>query len=110
MVSVAENLKPSKRGELEITDVIKAYLGKETLKVLKLPRGTAWLDAGTNDSLYESSSYVRALEVRQGVKIGCPEEAALNRKFIDKNAIKSIIDTMPNCEYKWYLEKTLKRK
>jgi len=110
VISVAEKLEPSQRGELEITDVIKVYLGKETLKVLKLPRGTAWLDAGTNDSLYESSSYVRALETRQGVKIGCPEETALTRKLIDKNDIKSIIDDMPYCEYRVYLEKILKRK
>jgi len=108
VVDVAENLKPSKRGELEITDVIKVYLSNDSLKVSKLPRGTAWLDAGTCDSFYESSSYVQTIEKRQGVKIGCPEEAGYRNDFVTKTQFKKIIRQMPDSDYRDYLKKVLK--
>ncbi len=108
VVEIAEKLRPSKRGELEITDVIKAYLREDTLNVFKLPRGTAWLDAGTSSSLFDSSAYVRAIEKRQGVKIGCPEEAAYNQGNINKTQLRKLIKSIPNCEYKNYLLDILK--
>ena len=108
VIEIAEKLKPSKRGELEITDVIKAYLREDTLNVHKLPRGTVWLDAGTSSSLYDSSAYVQAIEKRQGIKIGCPEEAAYNQGYINKTELRKLIKTIPNCEYKNYLLNILK--
>lgn len=108
VVEISEKLKPSKRGELEITDVIKSYLHDETLNVFKLPRGTAWLDAGTSSSLFDSSAYVQAIEKRQGVKIGCPEEATYNQGNINKTQLRKLIKTLPTCEYKEYLLNLLK--
>ena len=108
VVEISENLKPSKRGEVEITDVIKTYLRNDSLSVFKLPRGTAWLDAGTSSSLFESSAYVQALEKRQGVKVGCPEEAAYNQGLINKTQLRKLIKDLPTCEYKDYLSSALK--
>jgi glucose-1-phosphate thymidylyltransferase len=108
VVKIAEKLKPSKRGELEITDVIKAYLREDTLNVFKLPRGTVWLDAGTSSSLFDSSAYVQAIEKRQGVKIGCPEETAYKQGNINKTQLRKLIKNIPNCEYKLYLSNILK--
>ncbi|MAH46087.1 glucose-1-phosphate thymidylyltransferase [Candidatus Pacearchaeota archaeon] len=108
VVDIAMNLKPSKRGELEITDVIKGYLRKGSLRVRKLPRGTAWLDAGTCGSFYDSSSYVQAIEKRQGIKIGCPEEAAYINGFLTKTELRKITRQTPNSEYKDYLKKIIK--
>jgi glucose-1-phosphate thymidylyltransferase len=108
VMEIAEKLRPSKRGELEITDVIKEYLRNDSLNVFKLPRGTAWLDAGTSSSLFESSAYVQAIEKRQGVKVGCPEEAAYNQGNINKTQLKKLIRKTPKCEYKSYLSTILK--
>jgi glucose-1-phosphate thymidylyltransferase len=108
VVDIAINLKPSKRGELEITDIIKGYLRKDALKVCKLPRGTAWLDAGTCGSFYDSSSYVQAIEKRQGVKIGCPEEAGYVNGFLTKTKLRKIVKETPNSDYKDYLKRLLK--
>ena len=108
VVEISEKLKPSKRGELEITDVIKAYLSEDSLSVFKLPRGTAWLDAGTSSSLFDSSAYVQAIEKRQGIKIGCPEEATYNQGNINKTQLRKLIKGLPTCEYKDYLLKLLK--
>ena len=108
VVDIAKKLKPSKRGELEITDVIKVYLQNESLRVSKLPRGTAWLDAGTCESFYDSSSYVQTIEKRQGVKIGCPEEAAYRSGFATKTQFKKMISEMPDSDYKDYLKRILK--
>ena len=108
VIEIAEKLKPSKRGELEITDVIKAYLRDDSLNVFKLPRGTVWLDAGTSSSLFDSSAYVQAIEKRQGIKIGCPEEATYNQGNINKRQLRKLIKTIPNCEYKDYLLNLLK--
>jgi glucose-1-phosphate thymidylyltransferase len=105
VVDVAENLKPSKRGELEITDVNKVYLRDGTLKVSKLPKGTAWLDAGTCESFSDSSAYVQAIEKRQGIKIGCPEEASYKSGFLTKAQLKKIVRQMPDSEYKNYFKK-----
>ena len=108
VIEIAEKLRPSKRGELEITDVIKAYQRDDSLSVFKLPRGTVWLDAGTSSSLFDSSAYVQAIEKRQGVKIGCPEEATFNQGNINKTELRKLIKTIPNCEYKDYLLSILK--
>lgn len=95
--------KPSPRGELEITDLNKTYLAAGQLQVIRLSRGFAWLDAGTSTSLHEASSYVQTIEKRQGVKIGCPEEAALRRGFLQLAQFDALVARMPNCEYRDYL-------
>jgi glucose-1-phosphate thymidylyltransferase len=105
VVQRARELRPSARGELEITDLNLAYLRKGALKVSRLPRGFAWLDAGTSSSLHEASSFVQTLEKRQGIKIGCPEEAAYRAGFIDRKRLCDLILAMPACEYKDYLVK-----
>jgi glucose-1-phosphate thymidylyltransferase len=103
VVSITKNLKPSARGELEITAVNVEYLNRGTLKVEKLNRGLAWLDAGTSTSLHEASAYVQTIEKRTGTKVGCPEEAAYRSGFLNITQLESIADAMPNCEYKSYL-------
>jgi glucose-1-phosphate thymidylyltransferase len=105
VVSITKNLKPSARGELEITDVNVAYLRRGQLRVYRLSRGFAWLDAGTNHSLHEASAYVQTIEKRQGVKIGCPEEAAFRRGFLSLPQLEALTAKMPKCEYREYLEK-----
>lgn len=102
-VAIARGLKPSARGELEITDVNRAYLAAGTLRVERLFRGFAWLDAGTSSALQEASNYIATVERRQGLKIGCPEEAALKRGFLAIEAFEALVDTLPNCEYRDYL-------
>ena len=99
----AKSLKPSERGELEITDLNNLYLQEKRLDVFRLPRGTAWLDAGTPQSLFESSMYVRSTQNRSGIKIGCLEEECFNQGLISKNNFKNILDKMPESEYKHYL-------
>tara|TARA_Y100000310_G_scaffold265728_1_gene276928 strand:+ start:2484 stop:3350 length:867 start_codon:yes stop_codon:yes gene_type:complete len=108
VVEIAEKLKLSKRGEFEITDVIRSYLRDDTLNVFKLPRGTVWLDAGTSSSLFDSSAYVQAIEKRQGIKIGCPEEATYNQGNINKTQLRKLIKGLPKCEYKNYLSTILR--
>jgi glucose-1-phosphate thymidylyltransferase len=107
VIEIAKNVKPSSRGELEVTDVIQAYLDRGQLNTYKINRGCVWLDAGTSSSLHEASAYVHAIETRQGVKIGCPEEAGLNRGFITKDKLSNYLTKMPNCEYKDYLQKII---
>jgi glucose-1-phosphate thymidylyltransferase len=104
VVSIARNLKPSTRGELEITDVNTEYLRRGQLRVRRLSRGFAWLDAGTSSSLHEASAYVQTIEKRQGVKIGCPEEAAFRQGFLTLSQLQIMISKLPNCEYRSYLE------
>jgi glucose-1-phosphate thymidylyltransferase len=103
-VAIAKSLKPSKRGELEITDVNRVYLERKALRVERLNRGFAWLDAGTSTSLQEASAYIATVENRQGLKIGCPEEAALIRQFLSLAQFEALVASMPNCEYRSYLE------
>ena len=103
IVSTTKTLKPSARGELEITDVNVAYLRRGALRVQRLSRGFAWLDAGTSSSLHEASAYVQTIEKRAGVKIGCPEEAAFHSGFITLAQLGAITNEMPKCEYREYL-------
>jgi glucose-1-phosphate thymidylyltransferase len=107
-VDIAKNLKPSARGEIEITDVNLAYLKKENLKVEILGRGYAWLDTGTPDSLLDASNYIATMERRQGLKIGCIEEVAFRMGYIDKNQFEEIIDRMPENDYRKYLAMILR--
>ncbi|AHI05719.1 glucose-1-phosphate thymidylyltransferase [Bdellovibrio bacteriovorus W] len=107
VVQKAKSLKPSKRGELEITDLNKLYLEEKTLHVEKFGRGVAWLDTGTPDSLISSSLFVQTIEQRQGLKIACLEEIAIYKNFYDKNRLKEILATYPNSDYKKYLERSL---
>jgi glucose-1-phosphate thymidylyltransferase len=105
VVGFVKQLRPSARNELEITDLNLTYLHRKALKVVPLPRGFAWLDAGTSSSLHEASSFVQTLEKRQGIKIGCPEEAAYRSGLIDKGQFIKLIKAMPHCEYRDYLER-----
>lgn len=104
VVKKAQNLKPSARGELEITDLNKEYLSEGCLNVLTMPRGNAWLDAGTPESLLEASMYIGIIEKRQDLKIACIEEIAYRRGFIDSKRFKEIIDSLKDgVDYKRYL-------
>jgi glucose-1-phosphate thymidylyltransferase len=103
VVTITRNLKPSPRGELEITDVNVAYLRRGQLRVRRLGRGFAWLDAGTSSSLHEASAYVQTIEKRQGIKIGCPEESAFRRRFLSLAELEKLAQKMPRCEYREYL-------
>ena len=105
IISIVKNLKPSARGELEITAVNVEYLRRGTLRVQRLARGFAWLDAGTSSSLHEASAYVQTIEKRAGIKIGCPEEAAFHSGFVSLAQLEKIVGEMPHCEYRAYLEK-----
>ncbi|HOE95454.1 MAG TPA: glucose-1-phosphate thymidylyltransferase RfbA [Candidatus Sumerlaeota bacterium] len=103
VVEICKGLKPSARGELEITDVNRAYLELKELRVSLLGRGTAWLDTGTTTSLQEASNFISIIEKRQGYKIGCPEELALRKGFISFDDFIRILDGLPRCEYADYL-------
>ncbi|HEX7469505.1 MAG TPA: glucose-1-phosphate thymidylyltransferase RfbA [Verrucomicrobiae bacterium] len=103
IVAVTKALKPSARGELEITDVNVAYLRRGAMRVQRLSRGFAWLDAGTSSSLHDASAYVQTIEQRQGIKIGCPEEAAYRRGFLSLEQLNALTTKLPNCEYRDYL-------
>jgi glucose-1-phosphate thymidylyltransferase len=100
---IARGVKPSPRGELEITDVNLEYLRRDALQVRRLSRGFAWLDAGTSTALFEASSYIETIERRQGIKIGCPEEAALTLGFLSVSQLEALLEHMPSCEYREYL-------
>ena len=105
VISIVKQQKPSPRGELEITDVNKAYLNQNRLKVEQMGRGYAWLDTGTHDSLLEASQFVQTLEKRQGMKISCIEEIAFRMGYIDKNQLRTLGREMENNEYGKYLLK-----
>ena len=107
VIDISKNLKPSARGELEITDVNKAYLELGELRVEKIGRGVAWLDTGTPEALLAASNFFGVIEDRQGLKVACIEEIAFHRNFIDKNQFGKLIGEIPNSLYKEYLEKVL---
>jgi glucose-1-phosphate thymidylyltransferase len=107
VVEITKALKPSARGELEITDVNVVYMRRERLRVYRLSRGFAWLDAGTSSSLHDASAFVQTIEKRAGVKVGCPEEAALRRGFISVAEFEALVGAMPHCEYRAYLQGVL---
>lgn len=104
VVKIAKSLKPSARGELEITDVNKVYLSKGNLSVEMLGRGSAWLDTGTPDSLMAAGQYVQIIEARQGIKIACPEEVALRKGFIAAPQYKKLLAEYGNNAYGQYLK------
>jgi glucose-1-phosphate thymidylyltransferase len=108
VVSIAKNLKPSARGEYEITDVNKEYLNKGKLQVSIMDRGTAWLDTGTFTSLMQAGQYVQVIEERQGLKIGCIEEIAFKRGYINSQQLKSIAEPLVKSGYGNYLLQLLK--
>ena len=103
VVQIAKELKPSARGEYEITDVNKIYLERKKLKVAILNRGTAWLDTGTFDSLMQASNFVQVIEQRQGLKVGCIEEVAYEQGFISKNELRLIAEPLIKSGYGQYL-------
>lgn len=103
VVEIAKNIKPSSRGELEITTVNQEYLKQQNLKVKKLKRGFAWLDTGTHDSLSEASTFIEVIEKRQGLKIACLEEIALYKGWISKEQLKEIAKPMARNQYGQYL-------
>ena len=104
VLNIVKNQKPSPRGELEITDVNVSYLKRGTLRVSRLSRGFAWLDAGTSSSLHEASAYVQTIEKRAGVKIGCPEEASFRAGTLSLEQLAELTAKIPNCEYREYLD------
>ncbi len=107
VIMICKNLKPSPRGELEITDVNNVYLEKGQLYVEKMGRGLAWLDTGTCESLHDAANFVSIIEKRQGLKICCPEEVAFRKGFIDAARFSTMIQRLPKSSYRAYLEKIL---
>jgi glucose-1-phosphate thymidylyltransferase len=105
VLEIAESLKPSARGELEITDVNRRYLELAKLTVVKLGRGYAWLDTGTHDALLEASEFVRSIQHRQGLLVGCPEEVAYVKRFIDATALRALAAKYDKTAYGRYLER-----
>jgi glucose-1-phosphate thymidylyltransferase len=104
VVSIAKNIKPSPRGELEITDVNNVYLKRGKLKVAPMSRGTAWLDTGTFDSLMQAANFVQVIEQRQGLKVGCIEEIAYRRGFISKQQLLELAKPLEKSGYGLYLK------
>ncbi|MNQ65157.1 Glucose-1-phosphate thymidylyltransferase 1 [compost metagenome] len=107
MIDIARNLKPSARGELEITDVNRTYLERGKLSVEIMGRGYAWLDTGTPDSLLEAAEFVRILEKRQGFKIACPEEIAYQKGFISQAQLERLAATLGKSAYGDYVRNTV---
>jgi glucose-1-phosphate thymidylyltransferase len=108
VVHISKNLKPSARGELEITDVNKEYLKKKQLRVEKIGRGIAWLDTGTPEALLQASNFFGVIEDRQGLKVACIEEIAYHKGFINREKFTELVNSIPKSLYRSYLEKILK--
>ncbi|EMO43095.1 glucose-1-phosphate thymidylyltransferase RfbA [Leptospira noguchii] len=110
VVSIAKSIKPSARGELEITDVNKIYLERGILNVQVMGRGYAWLDTGTHESLLEASVFIETIEKRQGLKVACPEEIAFRKGFIDRSQLEKLIVPLKKTGYGEYLVKVIHEK
>ena len=110
VVEIAKSLKPSARGELEITDVNQAYLKKGQLEVVVMGRGMAWLDTGTHESLMDAALYIQAIEKRQGLMVACPEEIAFRSGYITADQVERIGNSMRNSSYGAYLLQLLKER
>ena len=106
-MEISKHLKPSGRNELEITDVNRVYLEKGKLQVKKMGRGFAWLDTGTHESLHDAANFVRTFEERQGLKIACIEEIALNNGWIDEAQFKELIEPLSKSQYGEYMRSLL---
>ncbi|QXF36018.1 glucose-1-phosphate thymidylyltransferase [Photorhabdus luminescens] len=109
VVEMAKELKPSKRGELEITDINRLYLEQSNLSVAMMGRGYAWLDTGTHQSLIEASNFIQTIEIRQGLKVACPEEIAYRKKFISADQIIDLATPLAKNAYGQYLLKMVER-
>jgi glucose-1-phosphate thymidylyltransferase len=107
VVDISKNIKPSPRGELEITDVNNFYLNEGNLNVEKIGRGVAWLDTGTPEALLQASNFFGVIEDRQGLKVACIEEIAFAMKFINRTQYEQVINSIPRSAYRSYLEKIL---
>jgi glucose-1-phosphate thymidylyltransferase len=105
---IAKKIEPSPRGELEITSILNVYLSNNELSVTQLSRGTAWLDTGNADSMHEASSFVRIIEERTGLKIGCPEEIAFTNRWISQKKLLDISNSMIKSSYGKYLKSIIK--
>jgi glucose-1-phosphate thymidylyltransferase len=110
VLDIAASLKPSARGELEITDVNRAYLALDALNVKVMGRGHAWLDTGTHESLIDASMFIATLEKRQGLKVACPEEIAWRRGWIDNAGLEKLAQSFAKSSYGHYLENLLREK
>lgn len=108
VVEMAKSLKPSARGELEITDINNLYMQKGQLSVAMMGRGFAWLDTGTHQSLIEASNFIQTIEQRQGLKVSCPEEIAYRNGFIDANQVRKLAEPLAKNDYGKYLLKLIK--
>ena len=107
VVNFSKKLRPSKRGELEIVDILKRYLKRKELKAEFMGRGSAWLDTGNIETLFETSQFISSIEKRQGLKIACLEDIALNNKWISKSIVQKQINFYGNCSYSDYLKKLI---
>lgn len=108
VVNIAKSIKPSDRGELEITDVNKVYLKAKKLRVEKMRRGYAWLDTGTHESLLQAASFVQTIQARQGLKIACPEEIAYRMGYIDAEQVLRLAKPLLKNDYGQYLERLVR--
>jgi len=108
VINISKNLKPSPRGELEITDVNREYLNRKQLRVEKIGRGIAWLDTGTPEALLQASNFFGVIEDRQGLKVACIEEIAYHKGFISQSQFADLVNSIPKSLYRDYLEKILK--